>query len=282
MTTEQQQRKAGGEDPTYMMGTSEAETRRLIAQSGFHGPFTRRLLEEAGISEGMKVLDVGAGAGDVALLAVQLVGPRGSVVGIDRNPTILETARARAAGLDNVAFVEGDLRSVETQPNHFDAVVGRLVFTHLPDPAGALRALARRVRSGGSLAFQEYNLTPGSIVACPPTPLWEQAWGWVRAAARQAGETEMGYKLYRSYLDAGLPEPKMELNSVVGGGPGWGGYDVMAETLRSMLPLILKLGIATEEEVGIDTLSERLRAETVRGGGVVKAPDLVSAWARKP
>ena len=49
-----------------------------------------------------------------------------------------------------------------------------------------------------------------------------------------------------------------------------------------MLPLILKLGIATEEEeVDIDTMAERLRAETLGADGVVKSPDLVGAWARK-
>ena len=71
MTTE----AYGANTPTYLMGRSEAETRRLMAQHRLYGPFTRRLLEDAGIEEGMKVLDVGSGAGDVALLAAELVGP---------------------------------------------------------------------------------------------------------------------------------------------------------------------------------------------------------------
>jgi hypothetical protein len=92
----------------------------------------------------------------------------------------------------------------------------------------------------------------------------------------------MGFGLRRAFLEAGLPEPKMELNSAVGGGPDSYAYDIMAEVIRSVLPLMLKFGIATEEEVGIDTLAERLRAETVASGGVVEAPDLVSAWTREP
>ena len=55
-----------------------------------------------------------------------------------------------------------------------------------------------------------------------------------------------------------------------------------AETLRSLLPLVLKLGIATEQEVEIGTLAERLRQETVVAGSVVKTPEVVSAWALKP
>src|SRR5438067_8741635 len=101
-------------DAIYVMGRSEAETRRLRQQAEVYGPSTRRLLEDAGITTGMKVLDVGSGAGDVALLVADLVGPSGTVVGIDTNPAILDTARARvrAAGLTNVSFIEGDIRAV--------------------------------------------------------------------------------------------------------------------------------------------------------------------------
>jgi hypothetical protein len=66
----------------------------------------------------------------------------------------------------------------------------------------------------------------------------------------------------------------------VGGGADWGGYDYAAQTLRSALPALTKLGIVSAEEVDIDTLADRLRAETLGAGGVVKTPDLVGAWAR--
>ncbi|MCA1731923.1 MAG: hypothetical protein LC751_21770, partial [Actinobacteria bacterium] len=56
-------------DPAYVMGRSEEETARLQKQSLLYNPSTRLLFEEAGITAGMKVLDVGSGAGDVALLA---------------------------------------------------------------------------------------------------------------------------------------------------------------------------------------------------------------------
>ncbi|HEY8686983.1 MAG TPA: class I SAM-dependent methyltransferase [Chloroflexota bacterium] len=70
----------------------------------------------------MRVLDAGCGPGDVALLAAGMVGPRGDVVGVDNSPTALETARVRVAraGLTNVSFVEGDLRSIEIE-DEFDA-----------------------------------------------------------------------------------------------------------------------------------------------------------------
>ncbi len=279
MTVEKQWTK----DPTYWLGRGDAETLRLIEQSRFLNPFTSFLLREAGIAEGMKVLDVGSGAGDVALLAAELVGPSGSVVGVDTNPKILETARARAefAGLTNTEFIAGECRSADLGDG-FDAVVGRLVLLYVADPVKALRSLAERLEPGGIVAFQDYNFTPNSVQSSPPMRIWQEVYDWVRAAARQAGlNMAMGYDLRRICIEAGLPEPDMQISSPVGGGPNWEGYENLAATIGSMLPLILASGVATAEEVGIDTLADRLRAETVARGGVVKFPDLVGAWTRR-
>lgn len=279
MTMKKQKTK----DPTYWLGRGDAETQRLIQQSRFLNPFTGFLLREAGISEGMKVLDVGSGAGDVALLAAELVGPSGSVVGVDMNPEALRTARARAdfAGLTNIEFVAGECRSVDLGDG-FDAVVGRLVLLYVAEPVETLCALARRLEPGGIIAFQDYNFTPNSVQSYPPMRIWQEVYDWVRAAARRAGlNMAMGYDLRRIYIEAGLPEPDMQIASPVGGGRDWEGYENIAATIGSMLPIILASGIATAEEVGIDTLADRLRAETVAKNGVVKYPDLVGAWTRK-
>jgi SAM-dependent methyltransferase len=271
------------EIPPYLMGRSEAETRRLITQHQLYGRFTRRLLEDAGIVEGMKVLDVGSGAGDVALLAAELVGPTGSVLGVDQDPEVLETAsaRAEASGLTNISFHAGELRYA-VPGDDFDAVVGRLVLLYVPDPAGTLRGLVERLKSGGVVAFGEFNFLPASVVAHPPTPSSESLWAWMQAVVRGIGlDPATGYHLRNTFLDAGLPEPEMNVCAPVGGGPDFPGYDYAAESLRSMLPLILKLDIATEEEVEIDTMAQRLRADVVASGGVIKTPELVGAWTAK-
>jgi tRNA A58 N-methylase Trm61 len=83
---------------TYPLPDSSSETERLIQQSAFINPFTRALFMEAGIAPSMSVLDVGSGAGDVALLAADLVGSEGRVVGVDRNGAgLLVRARKRPA-----------------------------------------------------------------------------------------------------------------------------------------------------------------------------------------
>jgi len=274
---------SGTKSPAYLMGRSEAETRRLMAQHQLYARFTRRLLEDAGIAEGMKVLDVGSGAGDVALLAAELVGPTGSVNGVDQDPGVLDTARARAeaSGLSNISFHAGDLREGVTGDD-FDAVVGRLVLLYVPDPAGTLRVLIERLKPGGIVAFGEFNFLPESMGTYPPTPSGESLWTWMQAVVRGIGlDPATGYHLRNTFLDAGLPEPEMNVCAPVGGGPDFPGYDYGAESLRSMLPLILKLGITTEEEVEIDTMAQRLRSDVMASGGVIKTPELVGAWTRK-
>jgi SAM-dependent methyltransferase len=88
-------------DPVYVMGRSEDETRRLEERAKFFEPLTRHLFQDAGICAGMRILDMGSGAGDVSFLVADLVGPTGSVVGVDVNPDVIRTAstRAQARGL---------------------------------------------------------------------------------------------------------------------------------------------------------------------------------------
>jgi ubiquinone/menaquinone biosynthesis C-methylase UbiE len=65
------------------LGHSESELQRLLNQSHFYGELTEEVLKRAGIAKGMHILDVGCGAGDVSFLAASIVGPAGSVLGVD-------------------------------------------------------------------------------------------------------------------------------------------------------------------------------------------------------
>ncbi len=90
----------------------------------------------------------------------------------------------------------------------------------------------------------------------------------------------MGMKLYGTFLSAGLPAPQLRYEAAIGAGSEWTGYEVLAGVVRELLPLLLQFGIATAEEIGIETLAERLREEVVSRGGVARLPGLVSAWTR--
>src|SRR5207247_4772524 len=113
----------------YPLGNTDAEHERLIRQAARVAPTTERFFREAGIGLGQRVLDIGSGVGDVAMLVARLVGPMGEVVGVERDVGIMAKARNRVAkaGLHNVTFMESDVgHVVSSEP--FDAVVGRLIL----------------------------------------------------------------------------------------------------------------------------------------------------------
>jgi ubiquinone/menaquinone biosynthesis C-methylase UbiE len=264
---------------SYPFADRVAEYERLIAQGGIFDPLTLRLLQAAGLAPGMRVLDIGSGAGNVARLVAEIVGPGGTVVGIDTDPAAVELASQKNSS-PNIEFRVADLRTLDGIEGGFDAVTGRLVLMYLADPVGALRQAVSRVRPGGLVCMHEGDL--GYLWASPQTPLWDQVRAWFLEAIEKAKiETRMGPALYRVYTEAGLPGPQLLFEAAIGGGPGnpgWGWGNVVS----AAVPLMEKLGVATRAEVDPATLSDRLVAETLAVSGCVIGPPMTGAWAVRP
>ena len=141
-------------ETTYALGHSSAEIQRLKSQAAMLRPITERLLRSAGIDAGVRVLDLGCGAGDVSMLAAELVGPAGFVVGIDRNQEVLNVARERAreAGLRQISFVRASAEEFSVD-EPFDLVIGRYILVHQQEPVALLCKAARLVRPWGSISL---------------------------------------------------------------------------------------------------------------------------------
>lgn len=146
---------------SYVLGDTGSEHERLIRQAAIFEPFTERLFRDAGIGSGQRVLDVGSGVGDVAMLAAKVVGSTGEVVGVERDATTLARARSRVAeaGLSNLSFAESDIGDI-TSDKPFDAVVGRFIIEFLPDPVAVVRSLSALIRPGGLMVFQDASWGP--------------------------------------------------------------------------------------------------------------------------
>ena len=272
---------ASGRRAAYALGHSTRELERLHAQARLVEPITRQFFCDAGIVAGMRVLDVGSGASDVAFLAASLVGDTGEVVGVDRAPAALAAARARAEALAlrNVSFLEGDPTEL-TVERPFDAAVGRLVLLYYADPAAALRKLARHLRPGGILVFHETDW--GGTRSFPPAPTYDCCVQWFVETFRLLGtETRMGIKLHSAFVAAGLPAPSVRMQAIIGGGArarDW--LQILAEIVGVLLPEMERLGVATAAEIGIDTLADRLYREIEAGGGVVVGRSEIGAWSQ--
>jgi ubiquinone/menaquinone biosynthesis C-methylase UbiE len=269
----------------YALGHTEDELDRIINVGRFLGDLTEHVLRLAGLAPGMRVLDVGCGPGDVVFLAAKLAGPEGTVIGVDTSPEAIERARQRAAaiGLTNVHFVAQDLAASELELDEpVDALIGRLVLQYFADPAQVLRRLASLVKPGGLVAFQENDLKDG-VYSEPVCLVYETALQRVKQTFSRIGaDPRTASRLAQIFQEAGLPAPQMILHARVERGPSSPIYALVAQTTRVMLPLMQRTGVATAEEVDVETLAERIREEALALDATLVTPPFIGAWTRTP
>jgi ubiquinone/menaquinone biosynthesis C-methylase UbiE len=275
------------ENPTraagpYVLGHSDEELERLGRQARLVDPMTRRFFQCAGIGPGMRVLDVGSGAGHVSMIVADLVGTTGQVVGVDRSPVALQAAEARigASNIRHVTFLEGDPAGMDFE-GAFDAVVGRYVLMFQPDPVAMLRGVAKHVRPGGVVVFHEPDWS--GVRTLPRVPLYEDACRWiVEAIEKNATESRMGMKLHPTFLAAGLPAPEMGLDAVVGGGEDMERIRFITEIVGTLQESIVRAGVASASEIGLMTLADRIAADAIAKGAVLASRSEIGAWCRAP
>ena len=266
----------------YILGATDAEHDRLNRQGRLISKITRHFLEEIGLCPGMRVLDVGTGVGDVALLAARMVAPRGQVIGIDLDESALEQARHRASErkIRNLHFHNCEFRNYE-RVDSFDAVVGRCVLLHQQHPASTLASVAKNVRSGGIVAFQEPWFS--QAFSFPKAPLFEKVIGWLHSAVRGSGlDGDIGLKLPQIFASAGLAIPQLTFEMLVNCSAHSEIYQFVADTGRSLIPKLEQLNIVTAGTLQIETLANRLRQEQAGLGSVVGIMPLMGAWCHKP
>ena len=266
---------------SYVLGYTDQERRRLALQATILNPLTREFLLRAGLAPGMRVLDLGCGVGDVTFLAAEIVGEQGHVTGLDRDGQALALARAARAESrwTHVDFEEQPI--AEHRPPHpYDAIIGRHILIHTPNPALIVQQAVAQVRSGGIVAFQEYDLSHASP-STPAKPLADKVSRLLVEFFTRVTHADIGLRLFPLFQEAGLVKIQSRGEFLVDGGANSPFYEWAAETLRSVLPKLEGLGLTTREEVDIDTLRERFRQEAVTVGGSVASPVLVGTFGYK-
>ena len=125
----------------------------------FWGRYGRRTVERLQLAPGERVLDVCCGSGASAIPAAEIVGPTGTVVGVDLAENLLALARSKAKerGLDNVEFRSGDMTQLPFDEGSFDVVVCVFGIFFVPDMETALRELRRVVRNRGKVAITTWG-----------------------------------------------------------------------------------------------------------------------------
>ena len=244
---------------------------------------TRRYLSEAGVKPGMRAIEIGCGGGEVTEILAELVGSSGAVVAIDHNQKALATAQARMQeqGVKHVQFISADIseelsRLEVLQDGSFDVLAGRRVLMYLQEPAAVLQCLARWLRVGGLVVFEESDLTmvPGRTSTMTAH---DQAVDWLRnMLIAEGANPAMGFGLPSTFINAGLSFDRIRAEAVI---QGQGTQYRLAELLKLVQARIISAGIASQEEV--DALAARLDAES-QNSALVHVSDMsFCAWGQK-
>ncbi|HEY2473348.1 MAG TPA: methyltransferase domain-containing protein [Candidatus Cybelea sp.] len=251
---------------------------RHAAEAAYAQPLTEELVVCSGISPGMKVLVLGRGIADVALLVAERVGPHGAVIGSHEDPQVVNEARRRAAEecSDRVTFAAEPFEQMVLDAP-VDAVVGRFFLMHERDPVGAIRRASSMVHDGGRVIFQEWqydSILRPQTSAWPDVPLYREfAQRCAGALSQRGAHLDMGLRLVNAFTEAGLPVPDVRTEIAVVHGSGSLGYAFFEDALREWLD-------SAVGELDLNAFAQRLEHETSAAQGHLFLPLQVGAWAR--
>jgi SAM-dependent methyltransferase len=198
-----------------------------------------------------------------------------------RSPDIVALARQHAAenSVITVSFEHSTVNDI-TVDEPVDAVIGRLILMHLPEPIAALRRLATLVRPGGVIAFSDFDMTAARSV--PWLPTWQTAAEEIARAFRGAGlDPQFGATLHRLFRHAGLGTPTLTISAPIGTANDTEHASYVANSWRLMHPVAERLGAVDGRLADLEALQSNLCDEIATADGMAMLPALITAWIRR-
>jgi SAM-dependent methyltransferase len=266
----------------YVFGSSDIEQQRLVDQAAALEPQTRWLLDRLGVGAGWRVADVGCGPIGILDLLSERVGPKGKVVGIEREQRFADMARREIEKrrLKNIRVVEGDALSPGEGSEPFDLVHERLVLLNLPqrDQLTVVGQMVSRLKPGGLIALQEYDAV--SLVCYPEHPSWTILLdAYADAFRSRGGNRATGRTLHSLLRSTGVGSIEMKVHAR---------HLEVGDSQRTVLLTLVEL--MRERIVALGRFSEsEFKQHRKRLLQHLKDPDtlvidrlLIQAWGRKP
>lgn len=224
---------------------------------------TEKLFRAAGISEGMAVLELGCGSGEVSELLSDIVGSNGSVLAVDRSEEMLAAAKGNfdKNGNKNVRFVCADLNDApeylkNLERSSFDVIAGRRVLMYVASPDRLLARLLPWLRDGGLVVFEEADSTicPGHVATMPAHERGISLLN--KMLSEESVDRSMGFHLPATFSDAGLQFERIWAEAVI---EGQGDQHTLDELLQLLKPRFELSAVATASE--IDALTSQIAME---------------------
>ena len=264
----------------YILGTSRIEQKRLLEQGALFEAEARWLLDEIGVEPAWRAVDLGCGPLGILHLLSERVGPKGEVVGVEREAPLLAVARdvVEERGLTNVRLVQGDATATGLPRAAFDLVHERLLLMITPDVARVLAEMIALACPGGVVVVQDLDVV--SMICEPAHPAWTRLVEVYERVYRARGlDGNLGRRLPGLLRGAGLLDVRVHAHAQVAqaGELGAGLFLGIIEGLRDH---IVGDGIQTDAE--LTALVDAVRRHLGTRGTLVLQPLLVQAWGRMP
>ena len=230
----------------YILGTHEEELRRLGFQHRVWGAQAFRLWERAGFGHAQTLIDVGCGPGFASLDLARLVGPTGSIIGVDESARFLRhlESQADAQAIRNIHTREADVQRLPLDPGKADGAYARWVLCFVPDPRAVVAGVARALRAGGVFAIQDYfnyrnaSLAPRSAVMEKVVMATDSSW------RTRGGDPDIAGRLPALLSECGFEVREVKAHLRVAR-PGSALWQWPTTFFLGYLPTLVQLGLIT-------------------------------------
>jgi SAM-dependent methyltransferase len=261
----------------YVLATGAKAVGRLLLQHNAYSPAGRRVLLKAGLQPGMRVADFGCGIGAVTRMLAEMVGPSGSVTGIDADEDQLVQAGNlfQQDGLSNVLLWKADACATRLPTGAFDLVYCRFLLIHLPDPGACLREMSRVLKPGGIIVVEDGDLsTAGSV---PPTALNAFSELFTKLGPKRGVDYLLGKNLYHMVSRAGFVDAEIEIHQPAF--PRGENRALVKWTLEEASQGCIDAGLITPEQ--LDRTLDEMQIAMDDPNVLVLMPRMSLVWARK-
>ena len=239
----------GTASDVYALDTGDAGAARLRLLDQVYGTSTRRMLQEAGLARGSRVLDLACGVGAVSCWLANEAGATGQVVAGDVNPDQLVVAKWHCAKCEHPApiqYIETSAYATGLPSESFDIVHMRLLLCHLTEPEKVLDEVYRILRPGGALVCQDLHLS--SLYCFPESPCYTRIVQLCLEMGKRLGVNyNFGIRLPAAAAGAGFRSVEVRLDQ-----PAYlTGQEkrLWEHTFAEVFPSMIRTAVATADEL---------------------------------